>query len=110
MAKITATTYTKPVPAEKDNPFVEVLKPFAEKGIDTPFAVEFTADEYKAEKLLIQRAANAHGFSAREVETNWDDELSGKSPVKSVFLIRPQRKPRNSGQADSGAEAEASAE
>jgi len=94
MAKITATTYVKPTPTEKDNPFVELVKPFAEKGIDTPFAVEFTADEYKAEKLLIQRAANVHGYSAREVETTWDDELSGKSPVKSTFLIRPQRKPR----------------
>lgn len=95
MAKITATDYVKPAPAEKDNPFVELVRPFAEKGIDTPFAVEFTADEYKAEKLLIQRAANVHGFSAREVKSTWDDELSGKSPVKSVFLIRPRRKARN---------------
>lgn len=105
MAKITATEYTKPVPAEKDNPFIEVVKPFAEKGIDTAFAVEFTADEYKAEKLLIQRAVNTHGFSAREVETTWDDELSGKSPVKSTFVIRPQRKRK--GEGDTAAEADA---
>lgn len=106
MAKITPTEYKRPVPAEKDNPFVEVIKPYAEKGIDTPFAVEFTADEYKAEKKLIQLAANAHGYSAREVETNWDDELSGKTPIKSIFLIRPQRKARGKSEGDAATEAD----
>lgn len=106
MAKITATDYVKPTATEKDNPFVELVKPFAEKGVDTAFAVEFTADEYKAEKLLIQRAANVHGYSAREVESTWDDELSGKSPVKSTFLIRPQRKARNADTAEAAPDAE----
>lgn len=103
MAKITATEYTRPTPEAKDNPFVAMLEPFAEQGVDTPFAVEFAADEYKAEKKLIQLAANEHGFSAREVETDWDEELDQKT-VKSTFLIRPRRKPRTAKPAEADAE------
>lgn len=94
MAKITATEYVKPTASEAPNPFVEIVQPFAEKGIDTPFKVEFTAEEYKGEKLLIQKAANTLGVTAREVETDWDadKEYKGNEAVTSVFLIRPQRK------------------
>lgn len=92
MAKLTATTYEKPAPVEAPNPFVDAVKQYTDKGLDTAFKVEFTADEYKAEKLLIQKAVNKHGFSAREVETSWTDELTGKAPVTSVFMIRPARK------------------
>lgn len=92
MAKLTATTYEKPTPAEKPNPFVDAVKQYTDKGIDTAFAVEFTADEYKGEKLLIQKAVNAHGFSAREVQTTWEDGQTGKTAVKSTFVIRPARK------------------
>lgn len=94
MAKIIPSTYVKPVPAEKDNPFVELVKPFAAQGIDTPFDVVFDPKEYAAEKLLIQKAANVHGVSAREVEKPTEEQLAGKADVKSTFLIRPQRKPR----------------
>lgn len=99
MAKFSETKYVPPVATERPNPFIDALKQYADKGIGTAFQAEFIADEYKAEKLLIQKAVNAHGFSAREVQTNWDDELSGKFPVKSTFLIRPARKPRGSGEA-----------
>ena len=94
MAKLTAATYEKPTPAEKPNPFITHVKQYTDKGIDTAFAVEFEADDYKAEKLLIQKAVNAHGFSAREVQTTWDDEnpAEGNTPVTSTFLIRPARK------------------
>ena len=92
MAKITATTYEKPAVAEMPNPFIEHVKQFADAGIDTAFKVEFEADDYKAEKLLIQKAVNSHGFSAREVLTNWTDEMQGKQPVKCTFVIRPARK------------------
>lgn len=109
MAKITASTYTRPVPEAKDNPFVEVLKPFAEKGIDTPFAVEFDGVDYKTEKKLIQLAANEYGFSAREVETDWDDEIEQKT-VKSTFLIRPKRAPRGSKKSEAPATEAADAE
>lgn len=100
MAKLTATTYEKPTPAEKPNPFVDAVKQYTDKGIDTAFAVEFTADEYKAEKLLIQKAVNVHGFSAREVQTTWEDGQSGKTPVKSTFVIRPPRKRKDDGSED----------
>ena len=92
MAKITATTYEKPSVTEKLNPFIDHVKQFADAGIDTAFKVEFEADDYKAEKLLIQKAVNSHGFSAREVLTDWTDEKQGKQPVKSTFVIRPMRK------------------
>lgn len=110
MAKLTAATYEKPTPAEKPNPFVDAVKQYTDKGVDTAFAVEFEADDYKAEKLLIQKAVNVHGFSAREVETSWDEDkpVSGKTPVKSTFVIRPARKRK--GEADAAESAEADAE
>lgn len=92
MAKLTSATYEKPTPEEKPNPFIDAVKQYTDKGIDTAFAVESTAGEYKAEKLLIQKAVNAHGFSAREVETTWSDELEDGDAVKSTFLVRPARK------------------
>ena len=92
MAKLTATTYERPTPVEKPNPYTDHVKQFTDKGIDTAFAVETTADEYKADKLLIQKAVNVHGFSAREVQTTWEDGQSGKTPVKATFVIRPARK------------------
>ena len=92
MAKLAPAKYVKPTPAEKPNPFVDAVKQYTDKGIDTAFSVEFTADEYKAEKLLIQKDVNVHGFSAREVETTWEDGQTGKTPVKSTFLVRPARK------------------
>lgn len=109
MAKLTATTYERPTPAEKPNPFLDHVKQFTDKGIDTAFAVEFEADEYKAEKLLIQKAVNAHGFSAREVKTTWNDEkpVSGKTAVHSTFVIRPARKSK--GEATDTPEAEEAA-
>ena len=106
MAKIVAATFVKPVPAEKANPYIEDLKPFAEAGVDTAFAIETTAAEYASEKLLIQKAMNAHGFSAREV-VKPDAELSGSSKVSATFLVRPQRKAKAEAEA---AEAEQPAE
>lgn len=100
MAKLTATTYERPTPSEKVNPYVDVVKQFTDKGIDAAFAVDFTADEYKAEKLLIQKAVNALGFSAREVKTTWAEGQSGKTPVKSTFVIRPARKSKDAAQAE----------
>lgn len=98
MARLAPAEYTKPTPAEKPNPFVEAVRPFVEQGIDTAFAVEFEAKDYKAEKLLIQKAVNSLGFSTREVETTWDNENepTGKTAVKSTFLIRPPRKRKGS--------------
>ena len=94
MAQFKAAKYEKATPAEKPNPFVEVVKPFTDQGVDTAFTVTFEADDYKAEKLLIQKAVNVHGFSAREVESDWNDDepQTGKTPVHSTFLIRPARK------------------
>lgn len=94
MAKIVAATYTRPAPVEKENPYVDDLKPFAEQGIDTAFAIETTADNYAAEKLLVQKAMNVHGFSAREV-VKPDEELSGNAKVSATFLVRPQRKAKS---------------
>lgn len=101
MAKITATEYVKPTAAEAPNPFTDTVKEFADKGIDTAFAVTFTAAEYKAEKLLIQRAANTLGVTAREVQTTWDGEkeYKGTEDVNSVFVIRPLRKRKGEGAA-----------
>lgn len=94
MAQFKAASYEKTSPAEKPNPFIDVVKPYTDKGVDTAFAVTFDADDYKAEKLLIQKAVNANGYSAREVETDWnaDDPQTGKTPVHSTFLVRPARK------------------
>lgn len=95
MAKLTAAKYEKKTSAEAPNPFIDVVKAYTDKGVDTAFAVEFNADTYKAEKLQIQKAVNANGFSAREVETDWDAEqfASGvQETVKSLFVIRPPRK------------------
>lgn len=91
MAKLTESNYTKPAPVEKENPFLDAVKVYTDKGIDTAFNVEFDADDYKAEKLQIQAAARKHGFSAREVATDYDESSSRKA-VKSTFLIRPLRK------------------
>ena len=91
MAKIAASNYVKPAPVEKENPFIELVKPYTDKGLDTPFDVEFDADDYKAEKLQIQAAVNKHGFSAREYVTDYVED-SGQKSVKSTFLIRPMRK------------------
>jgi len=96
MAKLTESKYVPPVEA---NPFLDAVKVYTDKGIDTPFDVEFTAAEYRSEKLLIQKAARELGFSVREVVTTWDDELSGKAPVKSTFVVRPARK-RKSGETE----------
>lgn len=104
MAKFKPATYTRPAPVEKDNPFVEHLRPFAEKGIDTAFEVETTAAEYKADKIQIQKAVNILGFSAREVENTWDDELApsyeGSEKITAKFLIRPRRKAKGEGDAE----------
>lgn len=105
MAKLTSTTYTKPAPVEKENPFLDAVKGYTDKGVDTAFAVEFAAEDYAAEKLLIQRAVNAHGFSAREVQTDASDDKKGKDVIKSTFLIRPARKSK--GEAESTPEADA---
>lgn len=95
MAKLTETTYEKPVAAEKPNPFTETVLPFTEKGVGTAFAVEFDTKDYKREKLQIQQAVRAQGYSAREVETDYDAENPGKV-VHSTFLIRPARKSQDS--------------
>lgn len=102
MAKISATTYERPAVAEKANPFIEVVKQFTDQGIDTAFKVDFEARDYKAEKLQIQKAVNAHGFSAREVETTWDAdaEYTGDEGISSTFLIRPARKRKGEGDAE----------
>lgn len=94
MAKLSATTYERPAATERVNPFIEVVKQFTDQGIDTAFKVEFEARDYKAEKLQIQKAVNAHGFSAREVETTWDGdaEYTGDEGISSTFLVRPPRK------------------
>lgn len=105
MAKLTSATYSKPVPAEKENPYIEGVRQYTDKGIDTPFALETTADEYKADKLLIQKAVNVHGYSAREVETTFEDGQSGKTAVKSTFLIRPARKRKGSEDDNTSADA-----
>jgi len=104
MAKLTPATYEKPVRDEAPNPFIDVVQPYTDKGIDTAFAVEFEAKDYKAEKLQIQKAVNAHGFSAREVVTNWDAdaEYKGNEAIKATFVIRPKRKART-GSADADA-------
>lgn len=91
MAKLTESNYVKPVPAEKENPFLDAVKVYTDQGVDTAFNVEFAADDYNAEKLQIQAAARTHGFSAREVASDFE-EGSGRKTVKSTFLIRPPRK------------------
>ena len=95
MAKIVATAY---VPAEKANPFIEIVAPFVEAGIDTPFEVTFDEVDYKREKLMIQRAVNALGASAREVQC---DARYEAGTLSSTFVIRPQRKARKAAEHDS---------
>ena len=86
MAKIAATTYN---PTEKANPFVEIVAPFVQAGIDSAFQVTFDEADYKREKLLIQKAVNELGASAREVESEQGGE---DGTVVSTFVIRPKRK------------------
>lgn len=95
MAKIVATTY---VPAEKANPFIEIVAPFVEAGIDTAFEVTFDEVDYKREKLMIQRAVNELGASAREVQCDARPEAG---TIGSTFVIRPQRKARKAVEHDS---------
>jgi hypothetical protein len=101
MAKLSATTYEKPVQEEKPNPYIDGVKEYTDKGVDTPFKVTFDPGEYKSDKLLIQKAVNAHGFSAREVATTYADDDTVR--VTSTFLVRPLRKRKGENQvADSG--------
>lgn len=96
MAKLKETTYEKPAASAKPNPFLEIVAPFTNKGVGTAFAVEFDAADYKREKLQIQQAVKAQGYSAREVETDYKPD-SVAEKVHSTFLIRPERKARQEG-------------
>lgn len=98
MAKLAATTYVKPVAEEKPNPYIDGVKEYTDRGVDTPFKVTFDPGEYKAEKLLIQKAVNVHGFSAREVETTYNGDDTAR--VTSKFLVRPLRKRKGEAHAE----------
>lgn len=99
------STYVKPAPAEKENPFLDAVKEYTDKGVDTAFENTTTAAEYEAEKLQIQAAVRAQGFSARVVQTNFSKDLADKSPVTAVFQVRPPRKERTKkGAEDTAAE------
>jgi hypothetical protein len=112
MAKLAPATYEKPTTAEKPNPYVEGVKQYTDKGVDTAFQVTFDPGEYKSDKLLIQKAVNTHGFSAREVQTTYKDDDTVK--VTSTFLVRPLRKRKGdtheSEVADSGESAKVASE
>ena len=101
--KVTEATYTRPVAETTVNP--EVLKmvaPFAQKGIDTAFAVETTKAEAAVDKAKIQVAVNSLGYTAREVDKLAEDDfkaLDDSADVTLTFVIRPKRKPRGAGQA-----------
>ena len=88
------------VPAEAENPFIDVLAPIlaAEDVIDTLVPVTFDADKYSAEKLQLQDAVRQLGYSARVHESDYDAD-SGRRKVRTVFRIRPARKPRTSAEA-----------
>ena len=93
--KIAASKYVRPTADEKPNEYIPLVKQFTDQGIDTAFEITTTAGEYAADKLLIQKAVNAHGFSARVVVApEIDDETDEKASVKATFVVRPARKPR----------------
>lgn len=94
------TKYERPEREEAPNPFIDVVKPFTDLGVDTAFPVTFDADNYNKEKLQIQKAVNAHGYSAREVERQGDPEKD--KTITSTFVIRPKRKSKGEGSVDNG--------
>lgn len=106
--KIKPTEYVKPAQPERENPYVEVMEEYVSRGLDTAFEIEFTGDEYKADKGLIQAAVRKLGFSAREVATDYD-ETKPAAKVTSTFLIRPPRK-RKAGETQEEADAAADGE
>lgn len=109
--KITPAEYSRPV-AEKviDPEVVKLVSPFAQKGIDTAFAVETTKADAAADKAKIQAAVNSLGYTARQVDALAEDvfeSLEDDADVTLTFVIRPKRKPRGEGKA---AEVEADTE
>ena len=86
--------YTAP---ETENPFIDVLAPIVAQGIDTIFPVTFDADKYTAERLQVQDAVRQLGFSARVHESDYEED-SGRKKVRTVFRVRPFRKPRDKGE------------
>lgn len=85
-----AIKYERPAREEAPNPFVEPIKAYTDQGIDTAFPVSFNSDEFAKEKLLIQKAANVHGYSVREVSRDGDPDKDAKVTV--TFVVRPKRK------------------
>lgn len=100
--KVTEATYSRTVAETTVNPEVlKLVQPFAEKGIDTAFAVETTKAEAAADKAKIQVAVNSLGYTAREVDKLAEDNfkaLDDSADVTLTFVIRPKRKPRGAGQ------------
>ena len=101
--KITPAEYSRPV-AEKviDPEVVKLVSPFAQKGIDTAFAVETTKADAAADKAKIQAAVNWLGYTARQIDVLPEDEfkaLDDSAEVTLTFVIRPKRKPRGEGKA-----------
>lgn len=109
MANLKPSSYvpTAKVVDPADNPFIATLEPFVAKGVGTPIDAEFSAEDYKREKLQMQTAANYLGVTVREVVTDWDAENPPKV-VHSTFLVRPMRKRKGAGSTgeDSTAESE----
>lgn len=87
MTIIHEVSYTQPSKTEKPNPYIESLRPFADQGVDAAFAVETAKPA--VDKILIQKALNAHGFSARAVDVL---KAADTETVTITFLVRPLRK------------------
>ena len=100
--KVTEATYSRPVAETTVNPEVlKLVQPFAEKGVDTAFAVETTKAESAADKAKMQVAVISLGYTAREVDKLAEDDLKAldnSADVTLTFVIRPKRKPRGAGQ------------
>lgn len=91
--RIKIVEYVAPAKAEAPNPFVADLDGIQ---VGQAFAIDTTVKAYKSEKLLIQRAANILGFSAREVQKPDTDGLTDDDKVTMTFLARPARKTSDS--------------
>lgn len=88
------------------NPYAETIAQLArdtERNAKAALRIVFTADEYKTEKALIQKAANEAGFTAKEAETTakLDEKRNvvGTGDITSVFVLRDKitgrgRKPK----------------
>ena len=87
----------KYIAPETHNPFIEALAPIVAHGVDTLFPVTFDADKYTAEKLQVQDAVRKLGFSARVHESDYEED-SGRKKVRTLFRVRPFRKPRDKGE------------